>query len=76
MSQNVVTSQATLYTINGTSSKIMSARKQVLERTKHLKELHNDSQMSPVTKPTKTVCYQLEKVKVEIKHVAVFVDAQ
>ena len=61
---------------NGTNSEIMSARKQMLERTKHLKELHDGSQLCPVTKSTKTVCYQLEKINVEIEQVAIFVDLQ
>ena len=64
----------TLHT--GTNSEIMSARKQMLERTKHLKELHDGSQLSPVTKPTKTVSYQLLKINVEIEQVAIFVDLQ
>ena len=38
----------TLY--NGTNSEVMSARKQMLERTKHLKETHDDSQLCPVSK--------------------------
>ena len=64
----------TLY--NGTNSEIMSSRKQMLERTKHLKELHDGSQLSPVTKPTKTVCYHLGKTNKEIERVATFVDLQ
>ena len=50
--------------------------KQMLERTKHLKELHDGSQLSPITKPTKTVSYQLLKINVEIEQVAIFVDLQ
>ena len=61
---------------NGTNSEVMSARKQMLERTKHLKELHDSSQLCPVSKPTKTVCYQLDKINMEIEQVAVFVDLQ
>ena len=61
---------------NGTNSEVMSARKQMLERAKHLKDLHGGSQLSPVTKPTKTVCYQLGKISVEIEQVAIFVDLQ
>ena len=64
----------TLHT--GTNSEIMSARKQMLERTKHLKELHDGSQLSPVTKPTKTVSYQMLKINIEIEQVAIFVDLQ
>ena len=60
----------------GTNSEIMSARKQMLERTKHLKELHDGSQLSPITKSTKTVSYQLLKINVEIEQVAVFLDLQ
>ena len=52
----------------------MSARKQMLERSKHLKNLHDDSQLSPITKPTKTVSYQLDKIKAEIGQIAVAVD--
>ena len=59
---------------NGTNSEIMSARKQMLERTKHLKKLHNSSQLSPVTKPTKTVCYHLGKINKEIERIVTFVD--
>ena len=64
----------TLHT--GTNSEIMSARKQMLERTKHLKELNDGSQLSPVVKSTKTVSYQLLKINVEIKRVAIFIDPQ
>ena len=60
---------------NGTNSEIMSARKQILERTEHLKVLH-DTQLSPIPKPTKTVLYQLSKVNMEIDQNAVFVDLQ
>ena len=59
---------------NGTNSEVMSARKQMLERTKHLKELHNGYQLFPVTKPNKTVCYYLGKINKEIEQVATFVD--
>ena len=48
----------------------------MLELTKHLKELHDGSQLSPVTKPSKTVSYQLLKINVEIEQVAIFVDLQ
>ena len=55
---------------NGTNSEIMSARKQMLERTKHLKGLHNGTQLSPVTKSTKTVSYSLDKINAEIMQIA------
>ena len=64
----------TLHT--GTNSEIMSARKQMLERTKHLKELHDGFQLSPVVAPTKTVSFQLLKINVEIERVAIFIDPQ
>ena len=67
----------TTYTLrNGTNSEIMSARKQMLARTKHLKEHHDSSQLSPVTKPTKTVSYYLDKIITEIERVSFFVDLQ
>ena len=61
---------------NGTNSEIMSARKQMLERTKHLKESHGGSELLPVTKPTKTVSYHLDKIRTEIEQVLIFVDLQ
>ena len=48
----------------------------MLERTKHLKNRHGSSQLSPVAKPTKTICYQLGKINVEVERVAIFVDLQ
>ena len=48
---------------NGTSTEIISAKKQMLERTKHLQELHNSSSLAPVTKPSTTIFYQLDKIK-------------
>ena len=43
----------TLYTRktlqHGTNSEIMSARKQMLGRTEHLKQSHDDYELSPVT---------------------------
>ena len=60
---------------NGTNSEIMSARKQILERSQHLKKLH-DTKLSPVAKPTKTVLYQLSKLNKEIDQIAIFVDLQ
>ena len=60
---------------NGTNSEIMSARKQMLERSKHLKKLHN-AQLSPIARPTKTVLYHLSKINKEIDQIAVFVDLQ
>ena len=59
----------------GTNSEIMSAKKQMLERTKHLSKLY-DSHLCPIAKPTKTVFYQLSKINIEIEKVAVFVDLQ
>ena len=59
---------------NGTSSEVMSARKQMLERTKILQELHNSSPLSPVTKSTSVPFYQLDSIKEEIKKVGAFVD--
>ena len=61
---------------NGTNSEIMSARKQMLERTKYLKESHDDSKLSPVTKPTTTVYYNLDKIRAQIKQILAFVDLQ
>ena len=61
---------------SGTNSEVMSAKKQMLERMKHLKELHNGSQLYPVSKPTKTICYRLDKINMEIEQVAIFVDLQ
>ena len=58
---------------NGTNSEIMSARKQILERSQHLKKLH-DTKLSPVAKPTKTILYQLSKLNKEIDQIAIFVD--
>ena len=57
---------------SGTNSEIMSARKQMLERTKHLKESYDGSELSPVTEPTKTVSYRLNKIKAEIEQSSVF----
>ena len=61
---------------HGTNSEIMSARKQMLARTKLLKKHHDNSQLSPVTKPTKTVSYYLGKITTEIERVSCFVDLQ
>ena len=68
----------TLHNVYGTNSEVLvfSAKKQMLERMKHLKDLHDGSQLCPVSKPTKTVCYQLDKINMEIEQVAVFVDLQ
>ena len=60
---------------NGTNSEIMSARRQMLEQSKHLRKLHN-AQLSPITKPTKTILYCLSKINKEIDQIAVFVDLQ
>jgi len=59
---------------NGTSSEVMSARKQVLERTKILQELHDSSPLSPITKSISVPFYQLDSMKEEIKRVGTFVD--
>ena len=61
---------------NGTNSEIMSARKQMLQRTEHLIKHHGSSQLPPVTKPTKTVFYCLDKITTEIEQVSNFVDLQ
>ena len=61
---------------SGTNSEIMSSKKQMLERTKHLKELHDDSHLSTVTKPPLAVYYQLSKINVEIEKIVIFIDHQ
>ena len=61
---------------HGTNSEIMSARKQMLARTKLLREHHDSSKLSPVTKPTKTISYYLGKITTEIERVSCFVDLQ
>ena len=48
----------------------------MLERTKHLKESHNGSELLPVTKPTKAVSYHLDNIRAEIEQVMIFVDLQ
>ena len=64
-------------TINdGTSTEIMAAKKQMLERTKHLQKLHGSSPMSPVTKPSTTVFYQMDKIKEVVSSFGVIIDLQ
>ena len=58
----------------GTSSEVMSARKQMLERTKILHELHDNSPLTPVTKSTSVPYYQLDNIRKEIKRLGTFVD--
>ena len=59
---------------NGTNSEIMSCRKQMLERSKHLQKVHESLPLSPVRKPTIVEYYQLDKIKEHIEKVGVFVD--
>ena len=66
--------QKTLH--NGTSTEIMSAKKQMLERTKHLQDLHSSSPMAPVTKPSTTVLYQMDKIKEVVNSLGVVIDLQ
>ena len=47
--------QKTLH--DGTSTEIMSAKKQMLERTTHLQELHRSSPLAPVTEPSTTIYF-------------------
>ena len=61
---------------DGTSTEIMSAKKQMLERTKHLQELHNSSPLVPVTKPSTTIFYQMDKIKEVVRSLGVVVDLQ
>ena len=61
---------------DGTSTEIISAKKQMLERTKHLQELHSNSPMAPVTKPSTTVFYQMDKIKEIINSLGVVIDLQ
>ena len=64
-------------TINdGTSTEIMAAKKQMLERTKHLQKLHGSSPMSPVTKPSTTVFYQMDIIKEVVSSLGVVIDLQ
>ena len=60
--------------LNGTNSEIMSSRKQMLERSKHLQEVHKSLPLTPVRKPTIVESYQLEKIKKDIEKVGVFID--
>ena len=66
--------QKTLH--NGTSTEIVSAKKQMLERTKHLQDLHSSSPMAPVTKPSTTVLYQMDKIKEVVNSLGVVIDLQ
>ena len=66
--------QKTLH--DGTSTEIMSAKKQMLERTKHLQELHGSSPMAPVTEPSTTVFYQMDKIKEVVNSLGVVIDLQ
>ena len=59
---------------NGTNSEIMSAKKQMLARTKQLNELHKSLPQSPVRKPTTAEYYRLDKIKEDINKVGVIVD--
>jgi len=59
---------------NGTNCEIMSARKQMLERTKHLQELHEDCQLTPVTKPSTTIFYQVDSIQEKITNFGAFID--
>ena len=61
---------------NGTSAEIMSARKQMLERTTHLQKLHNSSPLAPVTKPSTTIFYQMDKIKEVVENLGVVIDLQ
>ena len=61
---------------DGTSAEIMSAKKQMIERTKHLQELHSNSPMTPVTKPSTTVFYQMDKIKEVVNSLGVVIDLQ
>ena len=61
---------------DGTSTEIMSAKKQMFERTKHLQELHNSSPLAPVTKPSTTIFYQMDKIKEVMRSLGVVVDLQ
>ena len=66
--------QKTLH--DGTSTEILSAKKQMLERTKHLQELHNSSPLAPVTKPSTTIFYQMDKIEEVVRSLGVVVDLQ
>ena len=54
----------------------MSAKKQMLEQTKHLQELHGSSPMAPVTEPSTTVFYQMDKIKEVVNSLGVVIDLQ
>ena len=59
---------------NGTNCEIMSARKQMVERTKHLQELHEDCQLAPVTKPSTAIFYQLDSIQKQITNFGACID--
>ena len=61
---------------DGTNTEIMSAKKQMLQLTEHLRQLHDDSPMDPVTKPSTTVFYQMDKIKEVVKSLGVVIDLQ
>ena len=58
----------------GTGTEVMSAKKQMIERTKHLQELHNSSPLAPVTKPSTTVYYQMDKMKETVANLGIVID--
>ena len=61
---------------DGISTEIISAKKQTLERTKHLQELHSSSSLAPVTKLSTTVFYQMDKIKEVVESLGVVIDLQ
>ena len=66
--------QKTLH--DGISIEIMSAKKQMLEQSKHFHELHNCSPLAPVTKPSTTVFYQMDKIKEAVEGLRIVIDIQ
>ena len=66
--------QKTLH--GGINTEIMSAKKQMLERSKHLQELHNSSPLAPVAKPSTTIFYQMDKIKEVVESLGVIIDIQ
>ena len=61
---------------DGTGTEVMSAKKQMIERTKHLQELHDISLLAPVTKPSTTVYYQMDKIKQVVASLGLVIDLQ
>ena len=61
---------------DGTSTEIISAKKQMLERTTYLQELRNSSSLAPVTKPSTTIFYQMDKLKEVVENLGVVIDLQ